>query len=50
MGQPAVLLVAPVLRNWFSRFVRNTIQGLRVLAYNEIPDNKRIQVVATIGR
>lgn len=49
-GQPAALLVSPVLRSWFARFVRHTIPGLRVLAYNEIPDNKRIQVVATIGR
>ena len=48
-GRPAALLVTPVLRGWFARFVRHTIPGLRVLAYNEIPDNKRIQVVATIG-
>jgi len=36
--------------SWFARFVRHTISSLRVLAYSEIPDNKRIQVVATIGK
>ena len=50
LGQSAALLVPPALRPWFARFVRHTITGLRVLAYNEIPDSKRIQVVATIGR
>ena len=50
LGRPAALLVSPVLRPWFARFVRHTISTLRVLAYNEVPDNKRIQVVATIGR
>ena len=50
LGQSAALLVSPALRPWFARFVRHTIPNLRVLAYNEIPDNKRVQVVATIGR
>lgn len=50
LGQTATLLVTPALRPWFARFTRYTIQGLRVLAYNEIPDNKRIQVVASIGQ
>ncbi len=50
LGRSAALLVSPTLRPWFARFVRHTISTLRVLAYNEVPDNKRIQVVATIGR
>jgi len=48
-GQPAVLLVAPVLRSWLARMVRHSIPGLHVLAYNEVPDDKQIKVVATLG-
>jgi len=47
-GEPAVLLVAPQVRPWMSRMMRN-IRNLHVLAYNEIPDDKRIQMVAAIG-
>jgi flagellar biosynthesis protein FlhA len=50
MGQPAVLTVSPALRSWFARFLRHGIPGLHVLAYNEIPESKRIRVVATIGK
>jgi flagellar biosynthesis protein FlhA len=47
-GEPAVLLVAPNLRPWLARMMRG-IRNLHVLAYNEIPDDKRIQMVAAIG-
>ncbi|OYV77326.1 MAG: flagellar biosynthesis protein FlhA [Chromatiales bacterium 21-64-14] len=49
-GQPAVLLVPPQLRPWLARWVRHTIPGLNVLAYNEIPDTKQIRVLATVGQ
>ncbi len=49
-GQPAVLLVAPPIRQWLSRLVRHSIPGLHVLAYNEVPDNKQIKVVSTVGQ
>lgn len=48
-GDPAVLLVTPQLRNGLTKFVRHTITGLSVLSYNEIPDNKQIRIVATVG-
>ncbi len=48
-GQPAVLLVAPGLRPVLAQFVRYGIQDLRVLAFNEIPEQKQIRIVATIG-
>jgi len=48
-GQPAILLVTPVIRSWLARLVRHSIPMLHVLAYNEIPDNKQIKVVANIG-
>ena len=47
-GEPAVLLVAPQIRPWMSRMMRN-IRNLTVLAYNEIPDDKRIQMVAAVS-
>jgi len=47
-GEPAVLLVAPAVRPWMSRMMRN-IRNLHVLAYNEIPDDKRIQMVAAVS-
>ncbi|MBI5461877.1 MAG: flagellar biosynthesis protein FlhA [Gammaproteobacteria bacterium] len=49
-GKPAVLLVAPPIRQWLSRLVRHSIPGLHVLAYNEVPDNKQIKVVSTVGQ
>jgi len=47
--QPSILLVAPQLRLWLSQRLRHAIVGLTVLSYSEIPDNKNIKVVATIG-
>jgi flagellar biosynthesis protein FlhA len=48
-GRPAVLVVSSQLRPVLSRFVRNTIEHLSVLSYQEIPDNKTITIVATVG-
>jgi len=49
-GQPAVLLVSSAIRSLLSRFVRHGIPGLHVLAYNEIPSDKQIRIVATVGQ
>ena len=49
-GKPAVLLVAPPIRQWLARLVRHSIPSLHVLAYNEVPDNKQIKVVSTVGQ
>ncbi len=49
-GVPAILLVSSVLRPWLSRFLRHTISGLHVLAYNEIPDDRQVKVIATVGQ
>lgn len=50
MGQPAVLLVAPSLRSWLARLVRHSIPGLHILSYNEVPDNKQLKVISTVGQ
>ncbi len=49
-GQEAMLLVSATLRPWLAKFVRHSVPGMHVLSYNEIPEHRRIKVVATIGR
>ena len=49
-GMPAVLLTSGVLRSTLSRFVKHTIPGLRVLSYQEIPDDKQIRIVNSVGQ
>lgn len=48
-GQPVILLVAGPVRAMLSRFGRLAVPGLHVLAYQEIPDNKQVTIVATVG-
>jgi flagellar biosynthesis protein FlhA len=48
-GQPAVLLVAPALRPWLARFLRFAVPSLRVLAYTEVPESRRVRLVAAVG-
>ena len=49
-GQTPVLLVSSYIRPWLARFVRHSIPALHVLAYNEIPSDRQIKVVSTVGR
>ncbi|CCE24827.1 flagellar biosynthesis protein FlhA [Methylotuvimicrobium alcaliphilum] len=49
-GQVPVLLVSSFVRPWLARFVRHSISGLHVLAYNEIPEDRQIRVVSTVGQ
>jgi flagellar biosynthesis protein FlhA len=49
-GQESILLVAAPIRMWMARFVKHSVPGMSVLSYNEIPDNRKIKVVATVGR
>lgn len=48
-GKPAVLLVAASLRTLLAKFVRHGVENLKVLSFQEIPDNKHITIVATVG-
>jgi len=50
LGEPAVLLVPPSLRQSLARFVRASVPGLQVLAWNEIPDNRKVRLVTSVGR
>ena len=48
-GQTPVLLVPAPLRQLLSRFLRRSLPQMRVLSHNEIPDNRTIRIVATLG-
>ncbi|MGR5461527.1 flagellar biosynthesis protein FlhA [Photobacterium damselae] len=48
-GEPAVLLTSGVLRSTLAKFVKNTIPTLRVLSYQEVPDEKQIRIVNAVG-
>ncbi|RLA07377.1 MAG: flagellar biosynthesis protein FlhA [Gammaproteobacteria bacterium] len=47
-GNP-VLLVPPEIRKAIANFVKHTVAGLSVLAYSELPPQRQIKVVATVG-
>jgi flagellar biosynthesis protein FlhA len=45
-----VLLVPPQLRQTLARFMRSVVPGMHVLAWNEIPDNRKVRLVTAVGR
>ncbi len=49
-GEPAVLLVPPQLRQTLARFMRSIVPGMHVLAWNEIPDSRKVRLVTAVGR
>ncbi|PIE43625.1 MAG: flagellar biosynthesis protein FlhA [Gammaproteobacteria bacterium] len=50
LGKPAILLVSAALRPVLAKFVRYGIERLSVLSYQEVPDNKQITIVASVGQ
>lgn len=48
-GQPSVLLVADNMRDLLVRLVRFSIPRLHILAFSEVPENREIRIVNTIG-
>ncbi|TBV07783.1 flagellar biosynthesis protein FlhA [Stutzerimonas kirkiae] len=50
LGKPVILLVAGPIRAMMSRFARLSVPNMHVLAYQEIPDNKQVTIVATVGQ
>jgi flagellar biosynthesis protein FlhA len=44
-----VLLVPGSLRLLLSRFLRRSVTQLKVLAHNEVPENRIIKVTSVIG-
>lgn len=49
MGDPAVLVVSPVLRPSLSRFLRQQLPQLGVLSTQEVPEERMMRVTAVIG-
>ncbi len=50
LGKPAILLVSGPLRPVLAKFASYGIDRLHVLSYQEIPDNKQITIVASVGQ
>jgi flagellar biosynthesis protein FlhA len=48
-GQASVLLVPGNLREFLARFVRQSVKGMHVISFNEVPDDKQLRIVATVG-
>ncbi|NWO05234.1 MAG: flagellar biosynthesis protein FlhA [Alteromonadaceae bacterium] len=50
MGKPAILLVSGPLRPVLAKFASYGVERLHVLSYQEVPDNKQITIVASVGQ
>ncbi|MCF6239021.1 MAG: FHIPEP family type III secretion protein, partial [Candidatus Marinimicrobia bacterium] len=48
-GQPAILLVSALVRPVLARLIKGSIPALKVLSYNEVPDDKQIKIMSTGG-
>ncbi|KAF1694541.1 flagellar biosynthesis protein FlhA [Pseudoxanthomonas jiangsuensis] len=48
-GEPAVVLVPATVRASLARLVRHSVPSLSVLAYTEVPEDKRLKLVGTIS-
>ena len=48
-GKSAALVVSPAIRRQFSAIVRQHVEDMVVLAFTELPDNRKINVVASIS-
>jgi flagellar biosynthesis protein FlhA len=46
---PPLLLVLPQIRPLLARYARLFAPGLHVLSYNEIPENREVSIVGTVG-
>jgi len=48
-GRQAVLVVSPHIRRQFAHIVRQHLDDMIVMSFNELPESRKIDVVATIG-
>ncbi|BBB25184.1 flagellar biosynthesis protein FlhA [Amphritea japonica] len=48
-GRASILLVAAPIRPLLAKFVRYGENQISVLSYQEIPENKRVTIIATVG-
>jgi flagellar biosynthesis protein FlhA len=47
-GQKPLLVVAPQIRREFANFLRQHIDDLIVLSFTELPDGRKVEVIATV--
>jgi flagellar biosynthesis protein FlhA len=47
---PFRTVVPPQLRQTLARFMRSSVPNMHVLAWNEIPDNRKVRLVTAVGR
>ena len=48
-GEPSVLLVPAEIRTGISRWLKHSLPVLHVLSYSEVPQDKQIKIVSTVG-
>jgi len=48
-GQPAIVLVPGPIRAALARLLRYSVPSLSVLAYGEIPEDRRLKLLGTVG-
>ena len=48
-GHPAVIVVAPPIRPWLARMIKQRFSETTILSYTEIPEDQKIKVFARIG-
>ena len=48
-GKQAALVVSPAIRKQISSIVRQHIEDIIVMGFTELPDNRKINIVASIG-
>jgi len=48
-GKQAVLVVSPVIRRSLSKLIRHHIDDMIVIGFTEIPDTRKIELIATIS-
>jgi flagellar biosynthesis protein FlhA len=48
-GRQPVIVVSPFIRRAFSKLVRQNVEDVHVLSFKELPDSRKIEVVASIG-
>ncbi|KQZ32521.1 flagellar biosynthesis protein FlhA [Duganella sp. Root1480D1] len=46
---PPLLLVLPQIRPLLARYARLFAPGLHVLSYNEVPENREVSIIGTVG-
>lgn len=48
-NKPSILVVAPAIRRHLADFVRTHVPQIVILGFTELPENRTVEVVATIG-